>query len=132
MKAESGDAAGHCHEKQDVKERSSAKLPALTVAASSKFPEASESTLERLNLRSGYWLLSKGIRWTQRTKECSNQSFSHSPNGPLGRLKHSTVLIWGNALQFSLDPLRRYVETMMETLFIGENKIRENCFSVIT
>lgn len=33
---------------------SSAELPALTAVGSSKFPEASESTLERLNLRSGY------------------------------------------------------------------------------
>lgn len=46
---------------------SSAELPALTAAGSSAFPQASESTLERLNLRSGYWLLSKGMRWTQRT-----------------------------------------------------------------
>lgn len=45
----------------------SVELPGLTAAGSSEFPDASESTLERLNLRSGYWLLSKGMRWTQRT-----------------------------------------------------------------
>lgn len=46
---------------------SSAEHPALAAASSSEFPAASESTLERLNLRSGYWLLSKGMRCTQST-----------------------------------------------------------------
>lgn len=62
----------------------------------------------------------------------SVQSFSHSPNGQSGRLKHSTVLIQGNGLQFSLDPLRRYVEMIIDTLFVEKKISEKNYFSVTT